>query len=44
LDCTTAQSPDRIQPISATLIDKVDELVKDIEVDDDEVFPDDVSL
>jgi antitoxin PrlF len=44
LDREIAQSPDRIQPLSATRIAEARELTKGVEVSDDESLPDDVTL
>jgi hypothetical protein len=40
IDHDIAQSPDRIKPLSTTRIAEARELTKDVEVGDDEVFPD----
>jgi len=44
LDREMARTPERIQPLSAILIDHARDLTKDVEVTDDELLPDDVTL
>jgi antitoxin PrlF len=44
LDREMARTPELIQPLSAMLINQARELTKDVEVTDDELLPDDVSL
>jgi antitoxin PrlF len=44
LDREIADSPGRIQPLSATRIAEARELTKGVEVSDDESLPDDVTL
>jgi prlF antitoxin for toxin YhaV_toxin len=44
LDRDIERSPERIKPLSATRIEEARSLTKDVEVRDDELLPDDVTL
>jgi hypothetical protein len=44
LDHDIERSPERIKPLSATRIDEARSLTEDVEVRDDELLPDDVTL